>query len=95
MTEVHVRALLERATGFEPSIVDCTFMIHVAKNNRAWIVIVDPDADATLLVVVTAYEVSEWLSVLCRSHTGRQAVFRVPAPVALDRRKERQNGSFG
>jgi hypothetical protein len=34
-------------------------MIDVANNNRPWIVIVEPDPDASLLVVVTAYEVSE------------------------------------
>jgi len=34
-------------------------MIHVTNNTRPWIVIVEPDADASLLVVVTAYEVSE------------------------------------
>ena len=34
-------------------------MIHVKKNDRSWIVIVEPDTDASLLVVVTAYEVSE------------------------------------
>ena len=28
-------------------------------NNRPWIVIVEPDNDASLLVVVTVYEVSE------------------------------------
>ena len=34
-------------------------MIHVARYNRPWIVIVEPDSEASLLVVVTAYEVSE------------------------------------
>jgi hypothetical protein len=34
-------------------------MIHVTNNTRLWIVIVEPDADASLLVVVTAYAVSE------------------------------------
>jgi hypothetical protein len=56
---VDVRAMLERATGFEPSVVEGRFMIHVARNNRPWIVIVEPDNDASRLVVVTAYEVSE------------------------------------
>jgi hypothetical protein len=51
--------MLERATEFEPSVVEGRFMIPVMKNNRPWIVIVEPDSDATLLVVVTAYEVSE------------------------------------
>jgi hypothetical protein len=59
VTEVDVRAMLERATGFESSVVEGRFMIHVTKNNRPWIVIVEPDSDATLLVVVNAYEVSE------------------------------------
>jgi len=59
VTEVDVRAMLERAIGFEPSVVEGRFMIHVARNNRPWIVIVEPDIDASLLVVVTAYEVSE------------------------------------
>jgi hypothetical protein len=34
-------------------------MVQVARNNRPWIVIVEPDDDASLLVVVTVYEVSE------------------------------------
>jgi hypothetical protein len=51
--------MLERATTFEPSVVDGRFMIHVARDNRPWIVIVEPDTDASLLVVVTVYEVSE------------------------------------
>jgi len=59
VTEIDVRAMLERATSFEPSVVDGRFMIHVVRNNRPWIVIVEPDTDASLLVVVTVYEVSE------------------------------------
>ena len=59
VTEVDVRAMLERATAFEPSVVEGRFMINVVRNNRPWIVIVEPDTDASLLVVVTAYEVSE------------------------------------
>jgi hypothetical protein len=34
-------------------------MIYATHNHRPWIVIVEPDADAKLLVVVTPYEVSE------------------------------------
>jgi hypothetical protein len=40
-------------------VVEGRFMIHVENNNRPWIVIVEPDNDASLLVVVTAYEASE------------------------------------
>ena len=59
MTEVDVRAMLERATAFEPSVVEGRFMIRVARDSRPWIVIVEPDNDASLLVIVTVYEVSE------------------------------------
>ena len=59
VTEVDVRAMLERATGYEPSVVDGRFMIHAVHKNRPWIVIVEPDVDSTLLVVVTPYEVSK------------------------------------
>lgn len=54
-----VRAMLERATGYEASVVEGRFMIHVVHKQRPWIVIVEPDVDAKLLVVVTPYEVSQ------------------------------------
>ena len=59
VTEVEVRAMLEGATGFEPSLVEGRFMIHARHAQRPWIVILEPDAGANLLVVVTVYEVSE------------------------------------
>ena len=59
VTEVEVRAMLERATGFEPSVVEGRFMIHSRHVERPWIVIVEPDIDVNLLVVVTVYEVFE------------------------------------
>lgn len=51
--------MLEKATGFEPNVVEGRFMIPVRHRQQPWIVIVEPDADAKLLVVVTVYEVSE------------------------------------
>ena len=59
VTEVDVRAMLERATRYEPSVVEGRFMFHCFHGQRPWIVIVEPDVDATLLVIVTPYEVSE------------------------------------
>jgi hypothetical protein len=59
VTEVEVRAMLERATGFEASVVEGRFMIQTRRGEGPWIVIVEPDADASLLVVVTVYEVSQ------------------------------------
>ena len=34
-------------------------MIHVRHLQRTWIAIVEPDAEAKVIVVVTVYEVSE------------------------------------
>ena len=59
VTEVDVRAMLERAMRYEPSVVEGRFMIHAMHNNRPWVVIVEPDVDSKLLVVVTPYEVSK------------------------------------
>ena len=59
MTEVEVRAMLERAPGFEVSVVAGRFMIQSRHDQRPWIVIVEPDAEAIVLVVVTVYEVSQ------------------------------------
>jgi len=59
VAEVDVRAMLERATGFAPSVVEGRFMLHVSHLQKPWIVIIEPDSDAKLLVVVTVYEVFE------------------------------------
>ena len=59
VTEVEVRAMLEGATGFEPSVVEGRFMIHARRAQCPWVVIVEPDAGVNLLVVVTVYAVSE------------------------------------
>ena len=59
VTEVEVRAMLENGTGFEPKVVEGRFMIHVRHLQGPWVVIVEPDADAKLLVIVTVYEVSQ------------------------------------
>ena len=59
VTEVEVRAMLERATGFEAGVVEGRFMVHTQRGQSPWVVIVEPDAEARLLVVVTVYEVSQ------------------------------------
>jgi hypothetical protein len=45
VTEVEVRSMLERATSFEPNVVESRFMIHVRHLQRPWIAIAEPDAD--------------------------------------------------
>jgi hypothetical protein len=59
VTEVEVRVMLERATGFDASVVEGRFMIHTERGQGPWAVIVEPDAEARLVVVVTVYEVSQ------------------------------------
>ena len=59
VTEVEVRAMLERATSFEPNVVEGRCMIPVRHLQRPWIAIVEPDAEEESLVIVTVYEVSE------------------------------------
>ena len=58
VTEVEVRAMLEKVMGFEPNVGAGRFMIHVRHLQSPWIVIVEPDAETRRLVVVTVYEVS-------------------------------------
>ena len=41
VTEVDLRAMLERATRYEPSVVEGRLMIHAIHKNRPWIVIVE------------------------------------------------------
>jgi hypothetical protein len=56
-TEVDVREMLEVATGFAPDVVEGRFVIESPLQGRRWHVIVEPDPDDSLLVVVTAYPV--------------------------------------
>jgi hypothetical protein len=58
VTELDVRAMLENASDFEPSVVPGRFMIHVRHRQCPWIVIVEPVVGVALLAVVTVYEVT-------------------------------------
>ena len=57
ISETDVRVIIERATGFGRSVVEGRFTIRSRYRNRSWIVIVEPDVEMELLVVVTVYEV--------------------------------------
>ena len=50
--------MLEAATAVAPSVVSGRFVIRVRHSRRRWVVIVEPDREAKLIVVVTVYEVS-------------------------------------
>jgi hypothetical protein len=54
-TEIHLRAMLEQASDYRPNHIEGRWMILTRHNGRQWAIIVEPDHDARLLVVVTAY----------------------------------------
>jgi hypothetical protein len=57
--EVDLRAMLERASSYGPDVVEERWGIETRHAGRVWEVIVEPDADLRLLVVVTAFAVWE------------------------------------
>ena len=56
-TEGDVREMLEAAIAFEPDVVEGRFVVECPLRGRRWHVIIDPDTEESLLVVVTAYRV--------------------------------------
>lgn len=54
-TEVELREMLEKAESYEADVVEGRFVIETRHRRKRWQVIVEPDAVATRLVVVTAY----------------------------------------
>lgn len=56
-TELHLRAMLEIATGYEADVVSGRWRIITRRNRKRWEVIVEPDELQLKLVVVTAYPV--------------------------------------
>jgi len=54
-TEVDLRRMLEMAHTYRPDIVEGRWVIMTSHQGNPWEVIVEPDFDAELLVVVTAY----------------------------------------
>ena len=57
VSEVELRAMLQRATGYRPSVTAERFMIETTHRGQPWVVVVEPDPEQQILVVVTAYEV--------------------------------------
>jgi hypothetical protein len=55
-TEVELREMLERATRYSEDVVDGRWVIETRHRKQPWEVIVEPDPDQKLLVVITAYE---------------------------------------
>lgn len=56
-TELDLRAMLERAESYRPSVEAGRWMISTRHRGAEWAVVVEPDSNAHLLVIVTAYPV--------------------------------------
>jgi hypothetical protein len=54
-SETDLRDMLERAHAFQPDVATGRFIVQTSHESRSWEVVVEPDAAAQLLVVVTAY----------------------------------------
>jgi hypothetical protein len=54
-TEVGLHTMLDRATTYRRDVVEGRWVIETRHLRRLWEVVVEPDFDATKLVVVTAY----------------------------------------
>ena len=57
--EVDLRGMLERAAGYRPDVVEGRWIIVTSFRRTRWEVIVEPDSELELLVVITAYSVAE------------------------------------
>ena len=58
-TEVDLRRMLEHAGGYRADVVEGRWVIETRHNRKDWEVIVEPDNEQKLLIVVTAYPVEE------------------------------------
>jgi len=56
-TEVDLRTMLERASKLERDVALDRWRILARHQGRAWRVVLDPDAELRILVVVTAYPI--------------------------------------
>ena len=58
-TEIDLRRMLARASGYREDVVDGRWAIETKHRRNRWEVIVEPDNDREVLVVVTAYALWE------------------------------------
>ena len=56
VSETDVRGMLTRSTALEASAAEGRFMVRTRHRNGPWVVILEPDSAAGVVVVVTAYE---------------------------------------
>jgi len=58
-TETDLRWMLHRALGLRRSGDGLGWVVETRHRSRAWEVVLEPDPEARLLIVVTAYPVSD------------------------------------
>jgi hypothetical protein len=56
LTELEVRAMLERANKYRPDPIDWRFQIPARHRRQPWIVVVEPNEMLKKLVIITVYE---------------------------------------
>jgi hypothetical protein len=56
VTEIDLRAMLERASGLEAGDESGRFLVYTRHAGRPWTVVVEPESDTRLLAVITAFE---------------------------------------
>jgi len=57
-TEVDLRSMLESARGYRRAPMAGRWVLETRHRSRSWEVVVEPDEEEELLVVITAYPVS-------------------------------------
>jgi len=57
--ELDLRLMLERAFDHRPDVVEGRWILLTRHRERLWEVVVEPDNEVKLTVVITAYPVSE------------------------------------
>jgi len=55
-SEIDLRTMLSRARNFEQDVVEGRWVIETKHRRKKWEVIVEPDVERQLLVLVTAYK---------------------------------------
>jgi hypothetical protein len=55
LSEIELRRMLSIAAGFRRDVVPGRWIIETRHKRKSWEIIVEPDSDAQVLVVVTAY----------------------------------------
>ena len=54
-TEIDLKAMMKRAHGFKPDEIEGRYVIQTRHRHADWSVIVEPDEEDHLLVVITAF----------------------------------------